>query len=326
MQTIFSTDEVQSKDRFRKWREICEDRLVPMAQNCLSDEPFDATIEGASVGNLAFTKFALRNLKAATTPQTLRHENNKTDYLFMSIVLRGTVRANQYDHSTTDSAGDFSVRDTNTPWTIEHNGYSEVLAIQIPRERLEGMLGSTRRFAGLTVGGSLPTTTLTRSFLRNLLSVGDRLVPEAAERMASTGIDLVVASLAERMAMEPPKALHGTLIVQRARAYVAAHFGDPALGPAEVAAAVGVSLRHLQTLFREDGHNIAAWIWQLRLEKAAQRLSDPACLHLQLGEVAYRCGFADQAHFSRRFRDRYAMSPRAYRHTAALSRAAGLQP
>ncbi|MBE7199889.1 MAG: helix-turn-helix domain-containing protein [Parafilimonas terrae] len=325
MQTIFTTDEVQSKDRFRHWREVCEDRLVPMAQTCLSEEPFHATIEAVGVGTLAFTKFALRNLRAATTPQTLRHENNKTDYLFMSLVLSGTVKSDQHDHSTVDTPGDFSIRDTSTPWTIQHDGYSEVLAIQIPRDRLEGMLGSTRRFAGLTVGGGLPTTTLTRTFLQNLLRVGDRLAPEAAERMASTGIDLVAASLAERMAREPPKALHGTLIVQRARAYVAAHFGDPGLGPADVAAAVGVSLRHLQTLFREDGHNIAAWIWQLRLEKAAQRLSDPACLHLQLGEVAYRCGFADQAHFSRRFRDRYAMSPRDYRHTA-LSRAAGLQP
>ena len=321
MQTLFTTDEVQSKDRFRQWRDICEDRLVPMSQTCLGDDPFHAVIEGTTIGKLQFTKFSLSNLRASTTPQTLRHENHKTDQLFMSMVLSGSVRSEQYDSSSTDRAGDFAIRDTNTPWTIEHSGYSEVLAIQIPRAWLEGMMGSTRRFAGLTVGGHLPATTLTRSFLSNLLSMGDRLSPLEAERMSSVAIDLVAASLAERLAMETPKRLHGTLIIQRAKAHIASNLGDPDLGPAQAAAAAGVSLRYLQEMFREDGRNVAAYIWQRRLEKAARLLSDPAGAHLQLGEVAYRCGFVDQAHFSRRFRDRYGLSPRDHRH-AALVRAA----
>jgi AraC-like DNA-binding protein len=320
MQTIFSTDGIRPEDRFRQWRDLCEDRLVPMAQNCLGDAPFHATIEGREIGCLVFTRFSLSNLRAATTRPMLRHENNKFDYLFLSIVLAGTVKAEQNEYCGKDIAGDFSIRDTNTTWTIEHGGYSEVLAVQIPRVRLEAMLGSARRFAGLTVGGNLPTTTLTRSFLGNLLRAGDRLTPDSAERMISAGIDLIIASLAERMAMEAPKALQGTLTLQRAKAYAAANLGDPDLNPSRVAAAVGVSLRRLQELFRDDGRNLAAWIWQLRLEKAAQRLSDPAYLHLQVGEVAYRCGFVDQAHFSRRFRNRYAVSPRQYRHTA-LARA-----
>ncbi|WP_244492255.1 hypothetical protein [Methylobacterium sp. Leaf361] len=63
MQTLFSTEGVLEKDKFRLWRDVCEDRLVPMAQTCLNDEPFHATIEGASIGGLIFTKFALRNLR-----------------------------------------------------------------------------------------------------------------------------------------------------------------------------------------------------------------------------------------------------------------------
>ena len=232
------------------------------------------------------------------------------------MILIGSVSADKNGHVSTDNAGDFCIRDPSMPWTIEHAGYSEVLAIQIPWNRLEGMLGTSRRFTGLTVDGTLPTSTLTRSFLCNLARVGEDLAPHTAERLVSVGIDLIIACLAGRMATETPKALHGTLIVQRAKAYVAANLGDPNLDPSQVAAAAGVSLRHLQALFQADGRNIAAWIWQRRLEMAAQRLSDPACLNVQVGEVAYRCGFADQAHFSHR----YAVSPREYRH-AALSQA-----
>lgn len=292
-----------------------------MDQTRLNDENFHAVIDGASVGGIPFTRFRLSRLKAATNSRTIRHQNNRTDKLFLSIMLSGTVGSEQNGHSTSDKAGDLCIRDTNSPWAIEHRDHTDVLAIEISRDRLEGMLGSARHFAGLTMDGNLPVTILARNFLCNLLTLGDRLTPEGAERMTSIGIDLLTASLAERMALEAPKALHKTLTVQRAKAYVAANLGDPDLDVSQVAAAVGVSMRQLQALFREHGRNVTAWIWNQRLERAAQRLSDPACLHLQLGELAYGCGFANQAHFSRRFRERYDSSPRDYRHAALVARA-----
>lgn len=321
MQTLFSTDGVPQRDRFRLWRDICEDRLVPMAQQRLEGGAFQAVIEGCQVGSLGFTKFSLQNLHAATTPQMVRHPDNKTDRLFMSLVLTGSVKALQNDKSAVSTTGDFSIRDTNAPWTIEHSGYSEVLAIEIPRDKIESIIGPARHFAGLIVGRHLPVAALARSFLCDLARTADQLEPHSAERMAAVGVDLIAASIAERMAMESPKSLRGSLIVQRAKSYISANFSDPRIGPAEVASAAGVSLRQLQMLFRENGDNIAAWIWQRRLEMASRRLSDPGCSHLSLGELAFECGFLDQAHFSRRFRAHFGLSPRDYRH-AALTRQA----
>jgi AraC family transcriptional regulator, positive regulator of tynA and feaB len=323
MQTLFTTADVRPQDRFRLWRELCEDRLVPMVQSSLSDEPFNAVIEGATVGSFVFTKFSLQNLSASTTPQTIRHQNNKTDHLFLSIVLSGSVKASQNDRSTIDGAGDLTIRDPNTPWTIEHAGYSEVLAIEIPRERLESVLGSARLFAGLGVGGHLPVTALARSFLHNLSQVGEQLTPEAAERMNSIGVDLVAASLAERMALEVPGSLRSSLTMQRAKSFIDNNIGNADLSPSQVASAVGVSLRHLQVLFRESGHNIAAWIWRRRLETAAHRLSDPISAHMMLHDIASRCGFSDQAHFSRRFRSQFGMSPSEYRYEALVLKSHG---
>lgn len=316
MKTIFTTNGLLPKDRFRHWRNICEDRLVPMTQNCLGDEPFDATIKGASIGGLDFTWFALRNLRASTTPKTLRNENHKTDHLFISMVLTGTVCSEQYDRSSTDEAGDFAIRDTNTPWTIEHDGYSEVLAISIPRERLESILGSARIFAGLTVDGRQPVATLTRSFFSNLMLEGDRLSPSAAESMAGVGMDLVIASLAERLAKEVPLPVSGVVLVQRAKAYVEANFSNVSLDPPQLAAAVGVSLRRLQQLFQDQGHHIYEWIWQRRLTATARCLNNSGYNHISIGTLAYSCGFASQAHFSRRFKAHFGMTPTEYRHAS----------
>ena len=123
------------------------------------------------------------------------------------------------------------------------------------------------------------------------------------------------------MALEVPGSLRASLTLQKAKSYIDKNIGDADLSPMQVSSAVGVSLRHLQVLFRESGHNIAAWIWNRRLENAARRLADPISAHMLLQEIAYRCGFSDQAHFSRRFRSQFGMTPSEYRHEARVRRA-----
>ncbi|WP_370693875.1 helix-turn-helix domain-containing protein [Methylobacterium sp. NEAU K] len=181
------------------------------------------------------------------------------------------------------------------------------------------MLGSARLYTALTVRSDLGSTALAMRFFQELIRVHRQLAPEAAGRMASIGVDLIVAAIAERLAQEVPRPLHGTVVVQRAKAHVEAHLSDPTLDPPRLAAAMGVSLRRLQELFHERGQHISDWIWQRRLEDAAKRLADPGCAHLPIGTLAYGSGFANQAHFSRRFKDRHGMTPREYRFAALVS-------
>ena len=318
MEKIFATDGVQAKKSFHRWRSFCDERIVPMKHQQLADDSFFASAEGGSVGSLTITKMSLGNLGLETTPQTIRHQKNRSDNIFISFILNGAVKVDQNGRSTIDKSGDLGVRDQTTPWRIEYNEQTEMVAVEIPRGRLEGVLGPARHFSGITVAGDLPSTTLARSFLCDLMRLGDQLTPDAAERMATIGTDLIVASIAERMALETPKPLQATTTVQHAKAYIDAHLGDPELNSMQVAAAVRVSVRYLQERFRERGRDVGTWIWDRRLETAAQRLADPACLRQPLGLLAYGCGFTSQAHFSRRFRDRFGMSPREYRHTAFL--------
>ncbi|MCL1753622.1 hypothetical protein L3X18_23320, partial [Vibrio parahaemolyticus] len=86
--------------------------------------------------------------------------------------------------------------------------------------------------------------------------------------MSSIGVDLLVASIAERLAQDTPRNLAGTVIVQRAKAYIEANLGDPTLDPSQLAISMGVSLRRLQQLFQEQNRNISDWIWKRRLETA----------------------------------------------------------
>jgi AraC-like DNA-binding protein len=84
----------------------------------------------------------------------------------------------------------------------------------------------------------------------------------------------------------------------------AAHFraGD-------LARLVGVSLRTLQRYFRAKYDcTVSDWLRELRLESARTRL--PTCESVK--EVAFDLGYKQPSHFTRDFKTRFGVSPRAF--------------
>jgi AraC-like DNA-binding protein len=86
----------------------------------------------------------------------------------------------------------------------------------------------------------------------------------------------------------------------------------------ELASAASVSRGHLSRLFREHvGVGPVAAFERLRLARAATLLARTS---LTVKTVADACGFANQYHFSRRFKDAYGIPPRTYRELPATLR------
>ncbi|MCJ2126098.1 helix-turn-helix domain-containing protein [Methylobacterium sp. J-077] len=281
----------------------------------VDDSIFHGLFEGTDLGSLPITRSTFSAVRVESTPATLRR-NAKRDTLAVTIKLSGTSMCEQFGRQAVARPGEIVVLDRRSPSIRQTTEPSRSLLLEVPRDRLESLLGDARHFSALTIGADLGSTRLVTTFLDTLLRVENRFTPDAAERMSGIAVDLITACIAERLAKEVPRPLHGTVVVQRAKAHVEANLSDPTLDPPRLAAAVGVSLRRLQELFRAHGQHISDWIWQRRLEAAAKRLADPGCRHLAIGTLAYGCGFASQAHFSRRFKDRYGMVPSDFRQQA----------
>lgn len=317
MDLVFSTAGHHPRNKFKFWREMLVDRFGAVDQKRVDDQPFEGAIEIARIGSLAITR---------VTQGSVRHERQSlksrraSDTLMVALKLSGVSKSVQGDRSAIQRAGDLVVLN-DRPTLLETSGAGQSLMLELPRMRLESVLGPSSLYTSLTVGADLASTALTLTFFKDLLRVHRDLSPDAAERMAAIGVDLIVASVAERVAQEVPRPLHGSVVVQRAKAHVEANLHDTHLAPPQLAAAMGVSLRRLQELFQERGQPISDWIWERRLAAAAKRLADPAALHLPIGHLAYDCGFTSQAHFSRRFKDCHGLSPREYRALAAVRHA-----
>lgn len=102
-------------------------------------------------------------------------------------------------------------------------------------------------------------------------------------------------------------------LLHRVHQSIERRLDDPDFTPGRAAEALGISERYLHRLFEGTGDSFAHTVRERRLLRSRLDLSNPAEAHQTVSEIAFRCGFTDAAHFSRAFRDRFGLSPRAFR-------------
>jgi len=106
---------------------------------------------------------------------------------------------------------------------------------------------------------------------------------------------------------------------ERALGYMQRHFNDPELTPAQVALALRVSPRTLRHIFQGQGRTFSQTLLEIRLEIAHRILSTPTEMNKRpnIGEIAFDCGFVNQAHFSTRFHEAFGVTPKSVMSNAS---------
>ena len=103
--------------------------------------------------------------------------------------------------------------------------------------------------------------------------------------------------------------------LSRVQKYIRTQLSDPQLNLKSAAAAAFLSPNYLTHLLRkETGHSFTDLVLERRL-----RLARSLLLQAQktIGQVAWACGFADEAYFSRCFRKAFKQSPSQFRKSQA---------
>jgi AraC family transcriptional regulator, positive regulator of tynA and feaB len=103
-------------------------------------------------------------------------------------------------------------------------------------------------------------------------------------------------------------------IVARAQAIVEQELGD--ITAVALAERLGVSRRHLDAQFARQGQSFGRYLWQRRLQRAAELLQAPSAPRVT--DVAHACGFEDSSHFARAFRRQFGQTPGAWRRAQDL--------
>jgi AraC-like DNA-binding protein len=157
-----------------------------------------------------------------------------------------------------------------------------------------------------------------RSHLVQLTATADQLAGDYAVAKAGTVTTDLMRALLTTAAGDDPRPEPPEARISRVLAYVREHLRDRGLSAERIARAVNISPRHLYTLCRAADISLEQWIIQRGLELARAQLATLAGQVRTIAATAHASGFTDPAHFSRRFRQAYGLTPRQWQQQAGL--------
>ncbi|MFG2514422.1 helix-turn-helix domain-containing protein [Streptomyces sp. NPDC048584] len=314
----FRTEVVPPAERWDLWQDVAVRTHVPNVLRSDRSDDFRATMRVLPLGDLQIAELDLPHLDTVRTPRTIRRFD--PEVLQINCQLAGDGGLAQDGTAGTFEAGHLIMADSSLPYDVRINRTSQrstTVVVSMPRARLPLPPSAVRRLLAVPVrldhgmGGAL------YRWLTDVARRAGEFTDADVPALASVTTDLLASVLGGCVGCEdtlPPESRRRALHT-RIRDFIDRNLGDPSLSPATVAAAHGISVRHLHQLFAAEGEAPAAWIRHRRLERCRRDLADPRLRGRSVHAIAARWGFTDAATFSRVFRRAYGMTPTDHRHT-----------
>lgn len=312
---MISTDEVAEAERLDFWQDVvCRTFFVADCQ-APSGRPFHGSIVTTATADIAVSR--LRSGAQHVVRDAGHVRRTAEEFILINLQISGTGAFVQDGREVLLRPGDFTCSDSTRPCEMLYSEDFEQLVFPMPRQLVAGTVGATERLTARAIDAGSPIGSIVSPFLRQVAAELQNLQPTTAARLAQVGLALVLTAFGEIAGGDHEPRMWGRLALrERANQVIDARAGDPELNPSLVAATLGISLRYLQEIFRDDGTTPSGWIWRRRLEKSRRSLGAPSQAAVSISHIAFDCGFSDVAHFSRRFKAAYGMSPRDFRSDA----------
>lgn len=284
----------------------------------LAGRPFHATVKTRDADRLTFGRIAIlspEGYDARMSP--VRHEEEVFCFNFLT---EGEGFVTQDGRTSRIRAGEFAIFSNTRNLHWHFPGRFAEFVLKVPRDMLsavcpEADLLSARCFRQLanakfllSLVGPLTNATLAQSSESARLSLIDAVMSLATESLREGGVAVA----------ETPDLAKARLLIH-AKDTMLRELDDCDWTAERLAERLHVSVRTLYALFEAEGTPLMTWLWDARLRKAHDLLAGSSGTAYSIADIASQCGFRNQAHFSKRFRARYGMTPREARAKGAAA-------
>ena len=316
MSQVFSTDLVPVSDRLDAWlwnaRQICGSCQFQFHKHC----SFHGSIDRRKIGDFESTLFSSSAVSFDKLPQVALQSEHRACVVITQVA--GMRQYRQAGKVAVLKKGDTTLIDSAVPWSSECAGDCTRLYLRVPRLDVESRLRAVpipfaSRIPGRGLGAAL------FHMATSLHQQADALTQEQASAAIDAYLSLLSACLGGPAAV-PAGEPHSAQFLHRAEKYIEDHLPDATLSPSTIAAALGISVRHLHRVFSCRDATVADWIRAQRLQRCWQDLSNPRLREKSITEIAFFWGFNDSAHFSHAFKHHFGVCPRSFRSRTSVSR------
>lgn len=297
--TTFSTVGLPEAQRLERWESHNADVLIGLRCRTSGASPLEATETDLRLGRLRLARVRATAHVVERDAATVRRRPAESVAVFVSLAGEASFR--DTGGVRTLRPGQLLVCDADRPFVRGFSRGLDELVVTVPREH------------------DLPEPVVASLTAGSFGAALARLVAGAVRGQEPDRVDqpvllALVAALLGRAGGADLLAAHRAAV----ETYVERHLGDPGLAAPQVAAAVGISTRHLSRVLAAAGTTLPQHVRARRLETARALLvgGTPA----SIAEVARRCGFTSPAHFSHAFTQRYGERAGEVRRAVAASR------
>jgi AraC-like DNA-binding protein len=273
----------------------------------------DVRAERRAVGSSSIIRLRSRN-RLSFRRSWSHIQMDGIDVGVLWFVKRGSLDIAHSGAHCLAKPGDFAVTHSKTPFLVGCNtddqSVHEVLHVVVPTEAL-------RRLTHGTVPAGFCTPMSGRQFAvaeRILTEVLDDqgLMSEQSSKLLLEGALSLLRDAMVGLKLEDPesKSLPERRLEEVMR-YIDIHFCDPTLSFRGIADACGISTRYLAMLLSRQGTNFSNLLWERRLAAAKNWIAEGKST--PISKIAFGVGFKSAAHFSRRFKQSFNITPEEYR-------------
>lgn len=314
MKTTITTRGVDQGARSRHWHETIARTYFPLDLTFTRPEAFDGELTSWDLGDVSVSRLTSDALLYRRLPKHFR-EPGPEEFL-VTLPARSELHFAQGGKEVRANPGAFFIERSHEPYEFSHAEPADLWVMKLGKDMLGGRVRAPDRFCSLQFDATNGASGLFVDMLH--------LIPGRYDAMSAETRTIVGRQLADLLALaiqsDERVLTSGVSTVRQAHlarieAFVRRNIDDPRLGPEEVAAGCGVSVRYLHELLRDTNTTLGQWIRDTRLMAAMEDLRNPA-ERRSIGEIAYARGFADQAQFSRAFRARFGQTPKEARGRA----------
>jgi len=294
-------------DAIEQWRHWLSRTLVPLEVQVHDAGGFTAQWRCRDLGQLQFVEMSAS--AQCVTHGTGGFRRGATGTFQLVYSRRGTFATDIGKGRFAVRPGEFVILDNSRFYEMDMDEFHQAIDLVMPQSWLERWLPdpsvllnrplSAREGWGAPIGGLLE-------------AAAENLEYAALPRhLISDQIGSLLSLLVNDQG--PASSHHRTLLSRRIFQIIEQHYDNPEMTLDMAVKELGISKRYVHALLAEQGTSFIQTLNRVRIEQAAQMLTDPRFASLPIGEIALRSGFLDAGYFTRLFRKHFTVTPRTWR-------------
>ena len=310
-----TTVRIQEHERFDYWHEvICRTYVHIDAETLPSDQKFRAELAVSDLGQVTLSRVWAEPHCVSRSDELI--ECRPHDTFMVSLMISGTGILAQQGREVALGVGDASLYDGSQPFSLALPQRFDMIVLQFDREALLQRCPMVEQLTASRLPADAPAFAPVSAVLRSIQPADLHGESALSKQLGASVLDILAVTIAEHFGAETTTETQRKKYFLRACVFINENVDDPSLNPSQIASGIGVSVRYLHMLFRENDTSVTKFVFSRRLARCYDDLVSPAKAHLSVTDIAHAHGFKTAAHFARRFAEAYGTNPSAVRPVA----------